>query len=212
MYSSHKQVGRTRVNKVREGLKTKKTHVQHKKSKVTGLDKLFLLQKDLFRDGLNLNEYVEYLTDKIEKKNYYYRGLNSDNIDALKKRYGDLIEKENMEYNRIGDEKALSRKRRKQFREKRGKLVYEKRKELIGELFKTMKSSNSIGVLRSTELLSDDPDKWTETKKTLFSGGRYIETQDKKWNKVYGVIVSPLSCHLFNLHSPEEMNRYVFEN
>ena len=76
MYSSHKQVGRTRVNQVREGLKTKKTHVQHKKSKVTGLDKLFLLQKELFREGLNLNEYVEYLTDKIEKKNYYYRGLN----------------------------------------------------------------------------------------------------------------------------------------
>ena len=36
MYSSHKQVGRSRVNKVREGLKTKKTHVQHKKNKVTG--------------------------------------------------------------------------------------------------------------------------------------------------------------------------------
>ena len=212
MYSSHKQVGRSRVNKVREGLKTKKTHVQHKKRKVTGLDKLFLLQKDLFRDGLNLNEYVEYLTDKIDKKNYYYRGLNSDDIDALKKRYGDLIEKENMEYNRIRDEKALSRKRRKQFREKRRKLVYEKRRELIGELFKHMKSSNSIGVLRNTELLSDDPDRWTETKKTLFSGGRYIETQDKKWNKVYSVIVSPLSCHLFNLHSLEEMNRYVFEN
>ena len=212
MYSSHKQVGRTRVNKVRESLKTKKTHVHHKKNKVTGLDKLFLLQKDLFKDGLNLNEYVEYLTDKIEKKNYYYRGLNSDDIDALKKRYGDLIEKENMEYNRIGDEKALNRKRRKQFRDKKRKLVYEKKRELIGELFKHMKSTNSIGVLRNTELLSDDPDKWRDTKKALFSGGRYIEPQDKKWNKVYGVIVSPLQCYLFNLHSPEEMNRYVFEN
>ena len=212
MYSSHGQIGRIRVNKVWESLKTKKTHVQHKKNKVTGLDKLFLLQKDLFRDGLNLNEYVEYLTGKINKKHYYYRGLNSDNIDALKKRYGDLIEKENMEYNRIGDEKALSRKRRKQFREKRGKLVYKKRKELIGELFKHMKSTNSIGVLRNTELLSDDPDKWGNTKKTLFSGGRYIETHDAKWVKVYRLIVSPLSCHLFNLHSLQEMNRYVFEN
>ena len=131
MYCSHKQVGRTRVNQVREGLKTKKTHVQHKKNTKTGLDKLFLLQNDLFKEGLNLNEYVEYLTDKIDKKHYYYRGLNSDNIDALKDRYGGLIEKENMEYNRIGDEKALNRKRRKQFREKRGKLVYEKRRELL---------------------------------------------------------------------------------
>ena len=77
---------------------------------------------------------------------------------------------------------------------------------------KLMKSSNSIGVLRNTELLSDDPGRWKDTKKSLFSGGRYIETQDKKWNKVYSVIVSPLSCHLFNLHSYDEMNRYVFEN
>ena len=212
MYCSHKQVGRIRVNRVRDGLKTRKTHVQYKKNTKTGLDKLFLLQKDLFRDGLNLDEYVEYVTDKIDKKHYYYRGLNSDNIDALKDRYSGLIEKENMEYNRIGDEKQLNRKRRNQFREKKKKIVYDKRRELMGELFKTMKSSNSIGVLRNTELLSDDPDKWKNTKKTLFSGGRYIETQDAKWTKIYSKLVSPLECNLFNLHSYSELNRYVFEN
>ena len=212
MFCSNAQMGRTRVNKVREGLKTKKTHVQYKKNNVTGLDKLFLLQNDLFKEGLDLNEYVDYLTDKIEKKKYYYNGLNSENIEKLKERYEKLIEKENLNYNKIGDEKKLNRKRRKQFREKRGKLVYEKKKELIGELFKHMKSSNSIGVLRNTELLSDDPGRWKDTKKSLFSGGRYIETQDKKWNKVYSFIVSPLSCHLFNLHSYYEMNRYFFEN
>jgi hypothetical protein len=212
MYCSDKQFGRTRVNQVLEGLKTKKTHVQHKKTNVTGIDKLFLLQKELFRDGLNLNEYVDYLTDKIQKKNYYYRGLNSDNIDALKKRYGDLIERENMEYNRIGDEKELNRKRRKQFREKKRNMVYEKRKELIRELFKVMKSSNSIGVLRNTALLSDDPDKWNQTKKTLFLGGRHLETQDKEWVYIYKNIVSQLECHLFNLHSHHQLNRHVFEN
>lgn len=212
MFCSNAQMGRTRVNKVREGLKTKKTHVQYKKNNVTGLDKLFLLQNELFKEGLDLNEYVDYLIDKIEKKKYYYNGLNSGNIEKLKERYEKLIEKENLRYNKIGDEKVLNRKRRKQFREKKGKLVYEKKKELIGELFKHMKSSNSIGVLRNTELLSDDPDRWKDTKKSLFSGGRYIETQDKKWNTVYSAIVSPLSCHLFNLHSYDEMNRYVFEN
>ena len=116
MFCSNAQMGRTRVNKVREGLKTKKTHVQYKKNNVTGLDKLFLLQNDLFKEGLDLNEYVDYLTDKIEKKKYYYNGLNSENIEKLKERYEKLIEKENLNYNKIGDEKKLNRKRRKQFR------------------------------------------------------------------------------------------------
>ena len=195
MYSSHNQVGKTRVNKVREGLKSRKTHVQYKKNNKTGLDKLFLLQESLFKEGLDLDEYVDYITDKINKNCYYYRDLNTDKIDMLKKRYSNLIEKENLKYNKIGDEKTLNRKR-----------------ELINELFKHMKSSNSIGVLRSTELHSDDPEKWNNTKKTMFSGGRYIETHDKKWVDVYNILVSQSQCHLFNLHSTHEMNRHVFEN
>ena len=39
---------------------------------------------NFLRKGLDLDEYVDYLTDKIEKKKYFYNGLNSDNIDALK--------------------------------------------------------------------------------------------------------------------------------
>ena len=212
MYSSHKQVGKTRVNKVRESLKTKKTHVQHKKNKVTGLDKLFLLQNELFKEGLNLNEYVEYLSDKVQSKKFYYRGLNSENIDALKKRYGDLIEKENLTYNLIGYEKEVSRRRNKQFREKKRKLIYEKKRELIGKLFKKMKSSRSLGVLKNTDILSDDPDKWVETKKHIFTGGRYIEAHDSEWTKIYKKIESNGVYHLFDLHSEHAMNQYVFEN
>lgn len=212
MYSSHNQVGKTRVNKVRESLKSRKTHVQYKKSNKTGLDKLFLLQESLFKEGNDLDDYVDYITDKINKNCYYYRDLNTDKIDMLKKRYSNLIEKENLKYNKLGDEKALNRKRRKVFREKKRNMVNNRKRELINELFKHMKSSNSIGVLRSTELHSDDPEKWNNTKKTMFSGGRYIETHDKKWVDVYNVLVSPSQCHLFNVHSTQEMNRHVFEN
>ena len=45
MFCSDAQVGRTRVNKVRESLKTKKTHVQFKNDNKTGLDKLFFTSK-----------------------------------------------------------------------------------------------------------------------------------------------------------------------
>ena len=47
MYSSHHQVVRPRVNKVREGIKNKKTHDQKKKTKSCGLDKLFKLKYEL---------------------------------------------------------------------------------------------------------------------------------------------------------------------
>jgi len=212
MFCSDAQVGRTRVNKVRESLKTKKTHVQFKNDNKTGLDKLFLLQNSLFKEGLNLDEYVDYLTDKIEKKKYYYIGLNSENIEKLKERYEKLIEKENLKHNKIGDEKALNRKRRKQFREKKRNMVREKKRELIEDLFKNMKSSQSLGILRSTELHSSDPGRWNNTKRTMFSGGRYIETPDTKWIEIYSKLTSPCSYHLFDLHSSSALNKFVFEN
>ena len=86
MFCNHNQVGRTRVNKVREGKKNppksrvihrndnyvqmkprsdtesykprEKTIGQMKNNNTTRLDKLFQLQKDLFREGLNLKQYV----------------------------------------------------------------------------------------------------------------------------------------------------------
>ena len=212
MFCSDAQVGRTRVNKVRESLKTKKTHVQFKNDNKTGLDKLFLLQNSLFKEGLDLDEYVDYLTDKIEKKKYYYNGLNSENIEKLKERYEKLIEKENLKYNKIGDEKALNRKRRKQFREKKRNMIREKKRELIEDLFKNMKSSQSLGILRSTELHSSGPGRWNNTKRTMFSGGRYIETQDTKWVNIYSKLTSPYSYHLFDPHSSSALNKFVFEN
>lgn len=212
MFCQDSQVGKTRVNKVREGLKTKKTHVQYKKNNKTGLDKLFLLQNDLLKEGLDMNEYVDYLTDKIDNKKYYYVGLNSENIDSLKERYGKLLKKEETLYNSIGDEKELNRKRRKQFREKKRLMINNKKTELIEELYKNMKSSQSQGVLRSNELHSRDPEKFNNTKKTLFSGGRYIETQDKNWINIYAKLTSGFSYHLFDLHSQNELNRHVFEN
>ena len=202
-----------RVNKSDESLKTKKTHVQYSKTKrASGLDKLFLLQNDLFKEGLDLNEYINYVTDKVNKKHYYYNGLNSDNIDALKERYGKRIERENNTYNQRGDEMKINRKRINQFRVKKRNMIYQKRMELIGSLLKTMKSSNALGVLRNTELLSDDPNNWSNTKKSIFSGGRYLETQDKHWVAIYRKLVSPSSYHLFNLHSLKELDQFVFEN
>jgi hypothetical protein len=212
MFCSDSQVGRTRVSKVREGLKTKKTHVQHKKDNRTGLDKVFLLQNELFKEGLDLDEYVDYITDKIENKKYFYNGLNSDNIEALKKRYSKLIEKENTRYNQLGDEKRVNRKRRRQFREKKRALIREKKESLIDELYKNMKSSQSLGILRNTDVLSNDPDRFNNTKLNMFTGTKYIEIQDKKWVDIYAKLSSPHTYHLFDLHSTAALNQYVFEN
>ena len=115
-----------------------------------------------------MDEYVDYLTDKIEKKKYYYNGLNSENIEKLKERYEKLIEKENLKYNKIGDEKALNRKRRKQIsREKKRNMVREKKRELIEDLFKNMKRF-SVRSNRSTELHSSDPGRWNNTRGPCF--------------------------------------------
>lgn len=211
MYQSHSQVGRTRVNKRRDSIKTRKTHVQHKKKKCTGLDKLFNLQEELFKEGLDANDYNNYIMNKIETKKYYYRGLTNEDIDKLKERYGNLIEKENNKYIMIGKRKELNRKRRSDFKNKKRKLINDKKAFLIKSLLTEMKKSNTIGVLRNTDNLSTDPDEWNRTKKVLFSGGRYIETQDKRWVNIYCKICSNFSPHLFDLHSIDSLNQFVFD-
>lgn len=212
MFCKDSQVGKTRVNKVSEGKKSKKTHVQFKKNNKTGLDKLFLLQNELFKEGLDMDEYVDYITDKINNKKYYYKGLNSDNIDQLKKRYNNLINKDENDFNSRGDDKRLNRERRKKFREKKRTLIYNKKRELIDKLLKNMKSSQSHGITYSPELISNDPEKWRNNKLFLFTGGRYIEIQDTNWVSIYSKLVSPNSFYLFDLHSLSELNKYVIEN
>ena len=53
MFSVTNQGGRSRVNWVSDSKKKRKTHVQHKKKNETGKDKLFQLQTQFLKDGMN---------------------------------------------------------------------------------------------------------------------------------------------------------------
>lgn len=212
MYNSHSQVGRTRVNRVKESIKTKKTHVQFKKDKTSRLDKLLKLQEELFKEGLDADEYNDYILDKIENKKYYYTGLSEDDIEKLNERYGNMIEKENTRYTVIGNAKRVSRKRRSDFKNQKRTMIESKKRELIENLFKEMRKANTIGVLRNTDSMSSEPKNWNNTKKILFSGGRYIESHDKGWVDVYNKLSTNFSPHLFDLHSTSSLNQYVYES
>ena len=211
MYQNHSQVGRTRVNRLRESIKTKKTHVQLKKDNITGLDKLFKIQDEIFKEGLDADEYNDYILDKIQNKMYYYRGLSDEKIEKLNKRYGDMVEKENNNYTVIGKNKEISRKRRSDFKNKKRYMVDDKKRELIDSLLKEMKRTTSIGVLKNTDNMSTDPSKWNNTKNLLFSGGRYLESHDHKWVDIYRKLSSNFSPHLFDLHSTSSLNQFVFD-
>lgn len=210
MYQSHNQSGRVRVNKVREGYRNKRDITQNKKKKIHTLHPFFKVQDELFKDGFDYGEYCNYLQDKINNNKFYYRKLSEDNLNILKERYRNIIHRDNNQYNEIGNIKEINRKRRKQFREKKKTIIYEKKQELIIELFKEMKKASTIGVIKNTEGLSTDPEKWNNTKKTLFTGGRYLDTHDKGWTKIYRRIVSNGTYHLFNIHSLIELNNYIF--
>lgn len=218
MYCPHKQVGRTRVNKIREGKKqppksrelNKKDGLAHyrprssvklptskykvvgqlKKSKVTGLDKLYNLQKELLLEDYTCREYEDYVQDKINDDKYYYKNLSQKNLILLHKMYRRLVQKKNNEYNERGDEIIFNRKQRKLYREKRRGLMNEEKRKLINQLFKALTDSKVSGVIKDVDLLSDDPDRWDDTKLCLFVGGRYIEASDKKWALIYRKLVS----------------------
>lgn len=212
MYCNHAQVGRTKVNKVREGIKTRKTHVQNKRTERTVLDKLFLLQNELFKDGLTQTDYKNHVQEKVNNDKYYYKKISEEDVSKLNERYALLIKNENNKVNKRGDEVDFSRNKKKKFREKKNTLQMEKKRELINKLFKEIKKSNSNGVSRNPELLSDDPDKWDTTKLLLFTGGRYLEGSDREWCDIYSKIESPNKANMFNLSSYSDLKDYVLEN
>ena len=237
MFASDSQVGKTRVNKIREGNKRppkgrelnkddglvqfkKRSSIPVRKNSykkvgnvkqhsVTGFQKLLELQDFFIKEGMSFSEYQTYTQEKINNDKYYYVNLNDKQNSELLQRYRRLCQKKNDKNNAIEEKHNKSKEFRKQHRSKVSDAVREKKREKIDELFKEINRSSSIGVTRSTSILSSDPENWNETKKLLFLGGRYLESHDKKWVDVYNTLESPVRAHLFDLHSNSDLSRFV---
>ena len=107
-------------------------------------------------------------------------------------------------------EKNKRNKRQKDlFRTKKKKIIDKQKRETIQQLFKVMAESKAQGINRRAGELSNNPDSWVDTKKLLFTGGRYLEKADKDWMEVYRKIVSPVASHLFDKHSHISLNEYI---
>ena len=211
MYHSHSQLGRTRVNKIREGIKRGKQPIQNKKKNLKSIDKLYILQKDLFLSGMNFSEYENYIQDKINNDMFHYKNISEKQVDELKKRYKSLIKKEQDEYFQIGEEKRVNRKQRKLFREKKRKLIHERKSELISKLFKLFSNGNFSGVIRNTSHLSTNSDDWLKTKSFIFSGEKNNGLgNNNEWSNIYNKLTSQNSALLFDLHSISTLNDYVY--
>jgi hypothetical protein len=209
-FANDKQTGRTRVNFVSDSKKTRKTHIQHKDKKLTAIDKVCILQNDLFKEGMKYSEYENHIQDKINKDYFYYKNLSSDDIDFLKKRYKNKETKKQSNLNITLSERNRKNRQAKLFKDKKNNLIYDQMRGLIDALFNELKKSNAIGVGRINEFHSNDPEKWNETKKLLFLGGRYLEGQDKGWVDIYQKLVSNNSANLFDLHSSSALNDHVY--
>jgi len=219
MFSSHSQVGKTRVNKVKEGKKRPpKSRELHKKDglvqykprssvvvktpeykvigqlkekNVTDLQKLYELQDRLLQEGYTYSEYENYVQEKINADKYYYKNLSDEKIALLNKRYRRLTQKDTGKFNEREDDRNFKRRQRKLYRSKRKELVDESKRNLINSLFKALSDSKVSGVSKNHDLLSDDPEKWDQTKLCLFLGGRYIESGDRDWVNIYNTLSSP---------------------
>lgn len=237
MFASDSQVGRTRVNKIKEGKKRPPKsrelnvddHLVHikprssieipknkykiigqlPKKNITGIDKLMQLQHYLLKEGYSVSDYKDYIQEKINNDKYYYKSLSDENISKLHKRYRLLVQKRDNQYNKLGDEKRMNRKQRKLFREKRKNVVDERKRELINKLFLEINRSNTIGLTHNCNLLKDKPENWNNTKLYLFTGGRYIESHDKKWVDIYEKLVSQNTSNVFDMNDKDDMYQYI---
>lgn len=211
-FAKDKQAGRTRVNFISDSKKNRKTHVQFKQNKMTGFDKLCKLQDELFKDGMSFEEYENYIQEKINDDKYYYKNLSSEEIDKLKNIYRKKLTRKENKINLMLSERNRKNRQTKLFKEKKKNLINEQKRGIIDALFKEINKTKLIGITRSTDLLSNDPEKFSETKKYLFTGGRYLDGQDKGWVDIYQKLVSNNSANLFGLHSHSALNDYIYNH
>ena len=189
-----------------------KTHLQHKHKRngqTSGLDKLYQLQTEFFKDGMSSSDYKDYVQGKINNDMYYYKNLSSDDFDKLKKRYSRMAQTKKNNLNLILSDRMRKKRQKKLFKTKKSDMVLRQKRELIDGLFKEFSKSKALGISNSTQFLSSNPDEWNNTKNLLFTGGRYFESQDKGWVAVYQKIVSGNNAHLFDINSSDDFNRFV---
>jgi len=207
MYCSDRNVGKTRVNKFFSNKKNKSQNVQKRKLN-NSFEKLKLLQINLLKEELSQDEYEDYNQNKIDLKKAHYVGLTQDNIDELNKLYAKKIKKKENKLKITMEKHELNQTKRMDFTKKKTQIVNEKRTVLIQKILKELKSCNSVGVSRNISNLSDDVEKWSETKKFLFLGGRYLESSDKDWCKLYDLFYKNDHC-LFNLKDKKDFHNFI---
>ena len=211
MYCSDRNSGKTRVNKFFSNGKNLKSDKRNSIDKRKSIDKLKDLQNELFSEGYTLDDYQEEVQEKIEANKIHYRGLSEKNVNELYELFDKKLKREEERFNLIDDKHNLKKRQSKLFTEKKQRLVCEKRRELIEKLLKELNHCNSVGVSRSTGTLSSDPEKWSETKKFLFLGGRYLEGSDKNWCKIYDLLNSQ-DYLLFDCKSKKEFHQFIKNN
>ena len=212
MMGKNKQAGKTRINVVSDRKKTGKTHVQLKgNGQTTGLDKLYKLQDEFFKDGMSASDYKDYVQDKINNDMYYYKNLSSDDFDKLTKRYSRIVQTKENNLNLTLSERTRKKRQKKLFKEKKSDMICRQKRGMIESVFKHISKSKALGITTTTQFLSSNPDEWNNTKNLLFTGGRYFEKADKEWVTVYQKIVSGNSAHLFDINSSDDLNKYVMD-
>jgi hypothetical protein len=217
MFCNHKQVGRSRVNKLREGkknppsgrilckddkyvqLKPRSDHTSYKsnekqigqikKTSMTGLDKLYQHQMELFKQGLSLKEYENYIQGKINKDKYYYKSLSDSDITGLHKNYRVKVLKKQAQKLEQTEMSKQKKKQKQAYKEKKHSLNNMKKQEVINQLLTELKKTKALGVSNNAKSLNITPSNWNAMKNFLFNGGRYIEGHDKDWVKIYTMLV-----------------------
>lgn len=120
-----------------------------------GMTPIIKSLKDLsfkkFKEGMNFNQYVKFIEERIEKENdffeknpnvnkvYRYKDLNNDQIEFLKKNFKRIeLHFNNLSAKKYEDIKFKS-KQKKNYNEKKNELINEYREKYLSELVDLIK-------------------------------------------------------------------------
>ena len=90
-------------------------------------------------------------------------------------------------------------------------MINYQKQRMIDLLIKELKHTGANGISHQIDM-TITPENWMNMKYYLFTGGRYMESHDRKWVNIYSLLTNTNRGLMLGKINHVELNKFIMEN